>query len=161
MTEDGTLWLDYPGVGGPSPEIVVKTEPEAPAFYYHHSLWIEGGPGWSWVAASGVKGLSSVTIEGLETAPYTVRLYFAEPEEMQPGRRVFDVSLQGDPVLQGLDIIKEAGGRMRSLIKEFESIQVAGTLKLGLSSHAGHPLLCGIELVAEGLEPDPAMSSER
>ena len=55
MTESGALWLDYPGVGGPSPEIAVSVEPDDAEFYYCHSVWIEGDEGWPWVAASGVK----------------------------------------------------------------------------------------------------------
>ena len=39
MTHKGTLFLDVPSVGGPSPEIVVETEPKTPDMFYHHSLF--------------------------------------------------------------------------------------------------------------------------
>ena len=88
MTESGTLWLDYPSVGGPSPEVSLDITPAQPEYYYHHSLWVEGGEGPPWVVASGVEGVEKITIELLpagatspdpnEMLPYTVRLYFAE-----------------------------------------------------------------------------------
>ena len=84
---------------------------------------------------------------------YTVRLHFAEPDALQPGERVFDVSLQGKPVLDDLDIMKEAGGAYRGLIKEFHGVMVGDGLRVHFSPIPGSkrpPLICGIEIVAEG-----------
>ena len=63
MTPDGTLWIDYPNVGGPSPEVPIRIEPEEAETYYCHALWMKGGSGWPWVNASGVKGVRSIRIE--------------------------------------------------------------------------------------------------
>jgi hypothetical protein len=52
----------------------------------------------------------------------TVRLHFAEPEGKGPGERVFDVSIQGQPVLSAFDIAKEAGGPDRVLGKEVKGV---------------------------------------
>ncbi len=152
MTRNGTLWLDYPSVGGPSPEIAVSVEPDNPEFYYHHSVWVEGGEGWPWVAASGAKGITSVTIAGLKTGAYTVRVYFAEPDGGAPDARVFDVALQGRTVLEALDIAKETGGRMRGLVKEFKGVQADGVMRVQLAPRKGVGVLSGIEIIAEGLQ---------
>ncbi len=78
-TEDGTLWLDIPNVGGPSPAISVTTEPplEELKTFYQHSLFLgKGGTGWPWVAGSGVRGIRKVTVGGLAPGEYRVRLTF-------------------------------------------------------------------------------------
>ena len=46
-----------------------------------------------------------------------MKLYFAEPDRLEVGKRVFDVSLQGKEVLTNFDIAKEAGGASRSVIR--------------------------------------------
>ena len=155
MTEAGTLWLDYPSVGGPSPEIAVTTEPKTPEFYYRHAVWAEGGRGWPWVVASGRRDLRELTVEGLRDAEFTVRLYFADPDETAPGKRVFTVMLQGQPVLEDLDIVREAGGRMRGMVREVTGVRCKGVLNVGLRPRVGVPLLSGVELVLEGLDLDP------
>lgn len=153
MTDDGTLWLDHPSVGGPSPVIAVRTEPAEAKPFYHHSLWVEGGRGWPWVAASGIEGLRSLKAEGLKQGTYVVRLYFLEPEGTAPGTRVFNLAVQGKPVLSKLDIFREAGGRMRSLVKEFKAVSSDGTLTVALMPVAGETVMCGVELILEGLKP--------
>ncbi|XP_021287471.1 probable LRR receptor-like serine/threonine-protein kinase At1g56130 [Herrania umbratica] len=63
---------------------------------------------------------------GLENGNYTVRLQFAEIDIMDTnrweslGRRVFDIYIQGNLVLEDFDIRKEAGGvSKRAVPKEF------------------------------------------
>ena len=150
MTEAGTLWLDYPSRGGPSPEVKIDVEPSSAEFYYRHSLWIDGGPGWPWVAASGVKGASAITVSGLRSATFTVRLYFAEPDHAKPGGRRFDVALNGQTVAQNFDVIKAAAGRMRAIVQQFDNIEINGSLKVDLVPRQGKPILSGIEIVALG-----------
>jgi hypothetical protein len=154
--EDGTLWLDYPSVGGPSPELKVTVTPEAPSWFSHHSSRVEG-EGESWVASSGAEGLTSVALTLALNAPdeclYTVRLYFAEPNEVAAGQRVFDVSLQGRTALPRFDIAAEAGGPRRMVIKEFRGVVVRDVLTVALAksdpASALEPLLCGIEVKSE------------
>lgn len=167
MTEAGTLWLEHPQVGGPAPEILVTTEPEMPRAFYRHSIWISGGVGWPWVAASGVEGVSSLTVSGLSDDEMTVRLYFAEPVDASRLRamdaspaepRIFDVAIQGKVVMKDFDIANEAGGVMRGVVKEFANIQTDGTIKIDLVAKQGEPILCGLELVAVGLPQDDLTS---
>ena len=83
-----------------------------------------------------------------------MRLHFAELEADRPGERVFDVALQGQTVLRGFDILKEAGGRNRSLVREFRGVRVAKELVVTFTADTGakYPasLLNGIEVMEEG-----------
>ncbi|MEX0819415.1 MAG: PQQ-binding-like beta-propeller repeat protein, partial [Pirellulaceae bacterium] len=72
MTEEGTLWLEHPSRGGASPDVRVTVEPEAVDNFYKHSVWMRGGDGWPWVAASGIEGASAITIGGLKPGVFTV-----------------------------------------------------------------------------------------
>jgi outer membrane protein assembly factor BamB len=85
-------------------------------------------------------------------APYTVRLHFIEPDDLQLGQRVFDVSLQGQPVLDDFDIVKAAGGSLQSIVKEFGGVIIEKELTVNFTRTAGTqagPILSGIELIAE------------
>lgn len=156
-TDDGTLWLAYPAVGGPSPKVDVRTEPVAPEYFYRHSVWIEGGTGWPWVGASGVKGLQRVTVNGLKPGSYTVRLVFTEPDATAKlGGRKFAVRLQNQTVAESLDVLAEAGGPMRVVTKQVSKVSVTdGTLTVQLDAQAGATLLNGLEIIRAGLTMDP------
>jgi outer membrane protein assembly factor BamB len=152
--DNGTLWLEYPSVGGPSPRLAVKVEPSGVEYFRRHSSQIEGvGP--TWLAASGAKNLRSLTVPlaGPKDKPrlYTVRLVFVEPDNLAVGRRIFDVALQGRTVYEGLDVRSEAGGANRLLIKEFRGIEVgaAMTVRLTPAADSAAPVLCGVEVAAE------------
>ncbi len=152
QAENGTLWLDYPNIGGSSPRVEIKVAGENIRYFHQHSAFIEQGE-MKWVAASGVEGATSVSVT-LSSVPakeknYTVRLHFAEPEKIQSGQRVFDLSLQGKPVLENLDITAQAGGSHRAVVHEFKGIKASTTLKLDLKPIAGRTLLSGIEIMAE------------
>ncbi len=81
--------------------------------------------------------------------PYTVRLHFAEMDGARPGQRVFDVSLQGQPLLKALDVVQAANGPKRELVREFKGVSIAGALDIDFKATAGEPMLSGVELVAE------------
>ncbi len=151
--EDGTLWLDYPSVGGPSPEVDVTVEPkESVEWYRFHSSLIRT-KGTEWVAASGAKGVSSLTLQLDSTKDsvrrYTVRLYFCEPDESKAGERVFTVTVQGRQALKDFDIVKEAGGLNRSIVREFKGVKVRDELEIKLTAKKGKTLLSGVEIIAE------------
>lgn len=162
-TDDGTLWLAYPAVGGPSPKVDVRTEPAAPEYFYRHSVWIEGGEGWPWVGASGVKGLQRVTVAGLKPGGYTVRLVFTEPDATAKlGGRKFAVRLQDQVVLNELDVLAETGGVLRVLTKTFAKVTVTdGTLTVQLDAQSGQTLLNGLEIVRAGLTMEPLPNPAR
>jgi outer membrane protein assembly factor BamB len=156
MSDDGILWLEYPIVGGPSPVVPVSINPEKYERFIHHSSKIQGD-GLKWVTASGIKGISSVKITLAEKTeqnktvrPYTVRLYFSDPDDINNGQRVFDVSIQGQKVLTSFDIIKETGGRYNPIVKEFKGIKVSDDLIVEFtpsnSDKSYTPLICGMEI---------------
>ncbi len=155
--DDGTLWLEYPSVGGSSPTVSVTITPEKPEWFRRHSSQI-AGPGLAWVAASGAKGLTSLKIQlgtsDKQPRAYVVRLHFAEPDDVRPGDRTFDVQLQGKPALKSLDVAKEAGGRHHSLVKEFPGVQVGDDLVIELIPNPANKhhatILSGVEIQAEG-----------
>ena len=158
-SDDGTLWLDYPSVGGRSPDIPVKMEPADAKSFRHHSSLVRvrpGSAGYNWVAASGMEGVRRVTLtlaKG-EVPPrtYTVRLHFAEMQDVKPGERVFRIAIQGQESPGALDIAKEVG-RRTALIKQFTGVEVTNELAIALTpisrSSNATPVICGIEVVEE------------
>lgn len=93
--------------------------------------------------------------KGQTPATYTVRLYFSETGNQDAGQRVFDVKLQGKTVLENFDIIKEAPGPGRAVVKQFKGVRAAGTLTLELLTKAKkpplnvRPLINAVEIVRE------------
>lgn len=160
MTNGGTLFVDHPSVGGPSPEIAVTTTPEAPRYFYHHAVFNEGGEGWPWVTNSGAEGLSALQITGLKAGSFTVRLYFIEPERTEKDARVFNVAIQGKKVLENFDILAEAGGRMSGVVKAFTNVEIDGSCAITFESVEGKTLLSGLEIVATGLSLEPVVVAE-
>jgi len=184
FAENGTLWLEFPSVGGPSPDIPVRAIYENPHWFRYHSSQVKGE--YNWVGVSGVTGLREVNIrmfiqpdknssnvkgfdKNFEKIPswseeqingsfeqprhYTVRLFFAETEKNDTGKRLFDVYIQKKQVLESFDIVKEAGGPNRLVIKEFKDVKIKDDLKIALNPTAesqAAPLLCGIEIIADG-----------
>lgn len=192
---DGTLWLEYPSVGGPSPDIPIRVEADHPKLFRHHASRVENGDTkiqgtLSWVGASGLEGVKAITIRPFvqpknpdlndrgdvqafeknalnqsikemfpgaggsfdSPKPFTVRLHFAEVDNIAKGKRVFDVGLQGKVVLTEFDIAAESNGGRGCLVKEFKNISIMDTLQVAFLSKSGQmapPLICGIELIAE------------
>jgi hypothetical protein len=150
--DNGTLWLEHPRAGGPSPQVGVLSKPERPDCFRAHA----GAEGTGWITAAGARGLQSLTIP-LGTSPaqrvYTVHLHFQEPDGLAAGERVFDVAVQGVTVLRRLDVSKEAGGPGRALVREIKGVRVRRDLTITLkpaSDSAAPPVLCGVEVLAEG-----------
>lgn len=79
---------------------------------------------------------------------HTVRLHFSDPEPLPAGQRVFNVSLQGRTLIEGLDLAREGG----SAVREFKGVLIGAELKIGLKASPGSkapPVISGIEFVAE------------
>ena len=148
ITRAGTLWLDYPSVGGPSP-IIDATASGMPRYRYQHSLWMKEDARYPWVNASAVEGLNEFTIKGLRPGPYIVRLYFNEPDVAVPGGRLQTIELQGNIVKENFDIAAESGGSMHATNLEFKGVKIQDELTLRLSSSRGETILSGLELIRE------------
>jgi len=158
----GTLWLGYPRPGG---SLVLQFEVDR-AFYSggsfvkrNSAFTAIAGTDKPWLFASAAQGLRKCTIpllaEGDGTALYRVRLAFADPENDQPGRRVFDIKLQGQVVQEDFDVVREAGGRDRAVFKEFTGIEVSDRLAIELVAKTARPepheapILQGVEITRQ------------
>lgn len=152
--DNGTLWLDYPSVGGPSPAVTIDVLPKEANVFRQHSSRIESG-NLKWVEASGLKGATDIDIKVAprngDVGSYTVRLHFAEPDEKAEGQRVFDVMLEGRTVLPDFDIVKEAGARNVGIVREFRGIEVETSVRILLTpkTQDSETLICGIEVIQE------------
>jgi outer membrane protein assembly factor BamB len=146
--DDGTLWLEYPPAGDPSPKVTIVATGSAKP-YRLHSTQISGED--RWIGGSGAEGLSSlkITVGTLTNqSSYNVTLYFAEPQHDAVGQRVFDVLLQGKVVVKDLDPFSAAGGARRVVTKVINNVQAQnGTLTVDLKSSVGTTLLSGVQLV--------------
>jgi len=86
---------------------------------------------------------------------YTVRLHFAELEDIAQGRRVFDVTIQGTRVLKGFDVLAAAGTRKAAVIREFRGIEASEQVRVELRRSPGAPedcrppILSALEICAE------------
>ncbi len=80
---------------------------------------------------------------------YIVRLHFAEiyDQAAQEGLRVFTVNLQGQPVLEKFDIMKDAGGFGRVVVKEFPATVTNGKLVIGFVKVTSRPIIEAIEVL--------------
>ena len=146
-TRDGTLWLDIPNVGGPSPAVSVSTTPPLATLptHYQHSLFLEpGGEGWPWVAGSGVQGVRKVTLNGLKPGRYQVRMTAWESA-------ADSLSFRGSLTLSGKN-------PARITTRDLEPINVSanGILSLSIPTPEGSDLLlCGLEIVDADLPIAP------
>ena len=81
--------------------------------------------------------------------PHTVRLVFAEPDDLKVGERVFDILINGKLVEKDFDIVREAGQPRTIVIREFRSVTLGDELEVRLPAHVGTPVLSGVEVVRE------------
>ena len=87
---------------------------------------------------------------------YTVRLHFADTTYDAKGARRFNVAIGGVPRLTDFDIIAEAGGKDRALVKEFAGVapNEKGNIVIDLTrGMADEPEIRGVEIVAAEGEP--------
>jgi hypothetical protein len=75
---------------------------------------------------------------------YNITLKFNEPQFEAAGKRVFGVKIQGQPVIDGLDIFAKAG-KNKALDYTFNNIEaVGGTLRIDFVRHVDFPCIVGI-----------------
>ena len=154
------LWLPYPlrGEAGLIGNWLPRYQHRPEQFYYTApELLPIGDTDLPWLYTSGCQADTEfkfrLAAADSASATYTVRLHFAEPDDTQPGQRVFDVRLQGQVVLSGFDVVRAAGGPRRAIVKEFAGIEVTGELSIRLqrsaAASARPPLLCAVEVLRE------------
>ena len=85
-------------------------------------------------------------------ATYTLRLHFAENTFAAPGKRLFNVILNGDQVLTDFDIFATAGAMSKAVVESFTvRPDENGILAIQfVPGSADQPTICGIELIPAG-----------
>jgi outer membrane protein assembly factor BamB len=147
---NGTLWVDFPSVGGPSKEVPVVIEPKRPDVFRLHASAVTATE-LPWIAASGIVGARRLTIKLADERPRRVNLHFCEPDaDCDPGERRFDVSIQGEKVVDGLDVVKAAGGPRRGVVKSFRTTPRDGEIVIELAPLGPQPaIISGLEVLRE------------
>lgn len=80
---------------------------------------------------------------------YTVRLQFADFKSSAAGQRKFNVAINEKPVLTDFDIVAEAGGKDKAVMKEFKGVVpgVDGFIRIKFSrGSADNAQINGIEV---------------
>ncbi|MCK5802779.1 MAG: PQQ-binding-like beta-propeller repeat protein, partial [Lentisphaeria bacterium] len=136
---DGTLWLGYPRPRG---SLVMSFDAEEKHYtgggwFCHDPFSMDvTGTETPWVARSGLRGARLLDIplvgKGEGSALYTVRLTFADIDNTAPGKRVFDIKIQDKQSAKGIDVMRDAGGGSKVIVKEFTGIHVDENLKIEL-----------------------------
>jgi outer membrane protein assembly factor BamB len=143
---DGNLWLAYPRPKtnyGIKLEINETIENNMGYFCYDTRETNIAGTDNPWLFTSGCIGLSKYTIPllddtwGEKPGIYTVRLGFLAPS----GKRVFDIKLQDNLVLENFNLTKEMGKTKHVILKEFNNINVENDLKLELIASNSNAIL--------------------
>jgi len=176
--DDGVLWFAYPNPNthynnhftNYGVKFDLRDEFHSGMGYFADdakSMRVEGSDK-PWLYSSGCLGLAHCEIPliddlfGEKEGVYTVRLGFKALPEDRPGRRVFDIRLQDEIVLEDFDILREKGSANKVVIKEFKGIEVKNLLTLNLVSKKAEPsanqapVINFIEVVRE----DPAEPAE-
>ena len=80
---------------------------------------------------------------------YRVDLRFAELVERKKGARIFNVTIEGDPVIPYIDVVAEAPGRYVALDRSFEVDVSDGQLNIDFGAHIGDKAFVNAILVTE------------
>ena len=117
--------IDTSGVTDPAPQVVYQT-----------ARYISG----------------SYTLRDLTAgAGYTVRLHFAELSNLDVGQRTFQVDINGTRVLTDFDIVAEAGGVNKAVVREFSATaDDSGNIQIDFGWGVNWPQINGIELLSSG-----------
>jgi 5-hydroxyisourate hydrolase-like protein (transthyretin family) len=81
---------------------------------------------------------------------YTLRLHFAEIFFTTPGQRRFNVVAEGEQILANYDIVADAGGANRAVIRTFPINISDGRLDLSFTGVVDNAKISAVELVPAG-----------
>src|SRR5688572_7605599 len=97
------------------------------------------------VAQSAREGAFGYRFDVLD-GEYEIGLWFIELKNVKPGERVFDVSINGNKVITGMDLAKEAGP-FTLLSRKFRvSARDKGGIKIDLQPVTGQPIISGLRV---------------
>ncbi len=94
-------------------------------------------------------GSFTYTITGLTAgASYTVRLHFCEDYWTAAGKRVFNVAINGTPVLSNFDVYATAGAEYRAVAEPFGAVaNASGDVTLTFATVVDNAEVNGIEII--------------
>jgi hypothetical protein len=101
----------------------------------------------------GLYGNFSYTVP-VPNGSYTLKLKFAESTYGSKGQRVFNVNVNGSPVLTNFDIVADVGPLMAD-DKQFPVMVTNGTLQIDFIGVVGYGMVNGIQVLAAGSTPAP------
>jgi beta-glucanase (GH16 family) len=103
------------------------------------------------------QGESQYTINNLVPyAPYNVQLQFAETQFSQPGDRLFNVTINGQTVLNRFDILAAAGGRNKAVEGNFKAnADQYGNIVVHLTPRTSNPPLISGLGVTQTVDNEP------
>lgn len=155
--EHGNLWLGVPRPTG-SLVMPLKLDVQFAAgggYASRSSAYYPAQP--AWLFASCVRNVSRCDIPVLKQGDgrcrFDLKLAFCDPDNGQPGQRVFDVKVQGRVVISNCDIVRETGGRDRPLWKEIPGVEADENIVLEFTAKTkgpkpeAAPILQGLEIV--------------
>ena len=167
--DNGTLWLDFPSVGGPSPDVPLAIYGEALTYAREHALCV-GTQRMPWVFASGVRGARRITVRLADTSAadsppqrYSVRLYWRCDAGVQLQSLVASaVRVEGAVGPCACEEVTTRDSATNDpatdcLVQQWREVSVKNQLEIDVSpisdpllkSPQDRPLLCGIEIIAE------------
>ncbi|TCU61171.1 beta-galactosidase [Novosphingobium sp. PhB57] len=82
----------------------------------------------------------------LPNGQWTVTLHLFEPRKTSSPDQSLAVKANGQPVIEGLNLLKEAGAPLKELVRTFPVTVLHGRLILDFSSVSGNAALAGIEI---------------
>ena len=140
--DDGTLWVR--AVRGRR-DIKIDVQPK------EHTTIALGG-NLDWIGQFGIEGASKITLatalnqrNKYKKQRFNIRLIFSNLIDTGVGERVFDVSLEGNVVINGFDL---ASVKESLVVREFKNVEVTGPLDIELTSKHGLATLSGVEIIA-------------
>ncbi len=146
----------FPYAKSPTPAIAGVIAPASAALY--QTEWTGGAT--NGVPAGAVAFSFRIPVTD---GAYTVRLHFAENVQSGPGKRRFDVALEGATALRDFDIYAEAGGMNRALVRSFPVTVGDGALNVDFVRQVENAKVSAIEVVSRdaGSAPEPPPPSAR
>jgi hypothetical protein len=174
LSDDGVLWLECPFNTSPTPLIPItvqvplsepktveyktrrgtkkKTVIEDLSGYFRKYSTLVKGESLKWVGSSGMTRIEKVSVTLDPNATYKLRFVFLEPDATtKPGDRIFTITVNGKPVLENLDVVKEAGAANTVLIRSIATpVKTTGTpLFIEFKAVKGDTMISGIEFIRQ------------
>jgi hypothetical protein len=83
---------------------------------------------------------------------YTLNLYFSEPVMAAAGKRIFNVSAEGQPLLTNFDLFAAAGYH-NAYVRSFPVSVADGNLKISFTAIKDNPIISAIEVIPLNITP--------